>query len=138
MAEGNKYWNGSNGRIWCNDTLWDAVSSFEGKVEWEFEEVPDGMSYVQVPIGYKVSGSIKMRKTDSKVLKLAAEDYKHGIVPDIKLVGKAMNVATGQVERVAYTGVTFDETTLTNFEEKKVMEIEVPFKAEDFEILQTA
>ncbi|MHC1723044.1 MAG: phage tail tube protein [Aminipila sp.] len=136
--EGNKYWNGSNGRIWVNDKLWEAVSKFEAKMEISWEEVPDGMKTTQVPMGYSVSGSIKMRKTDSRVLALVAEDYKNGVITEIKIVGKAMNQSTGKTERIAYLGVTFDELTLSDFEEKKIQEIEVPFKAEDFEILQSA
>ncbi|WP_027399082.1 phage tail tube protein [Anaerovorax odorimutans] len=138
MTTGNKYWNGSNGKIWVNDTMWDDVSSFQAKVEMTFEEVPNGLKTAQVLMGYKISGSIKMRKTDSKILKLVADDYKNGIITDIKIVGKAMNLSTGKVERIAYTGVTFDEIQLNQFEEKKIVENEINFKAEDFEILQTA
>ena len=138
MATGNKYWNGSNGKLWVNDSEWDDVSSFEAKCEIKWEEVPNGMKTAQVPMGYSVSGTIKMRKTDSKVFKLIADDYKNGIITDVSIISKATNLSTGKIERVKYTGVTFDEINLANREEKKIMEDDLPFKAEDFEILDLA
>jgi hypothetical protein len=134
-ATGNKYWTGSNGKIWVNDSNWDEISSFSVKAEFEFEEVPNGMKTSQVLVGYKVSGSLKMRKTDSRALTLIADDYRNGIIPDVKIISKVLNKSTGETERIAYIGVTFDSLELANFEEKKIIEGELPFKAEDFKVL---
>lgn len=138
MAQGNQYWNGSNGALWVNDQSWDKVKSFEAKEALEWEDIPDGMRTVRALMGYSVEGTIVMRKTDSRAILLVANDYRNGIITDVKIIGKAFNKATGKTERVAYTGVTFDEVMLSKFEEKSITEVELPFKAEDFEILQTA
>jgi len=138
VAEGNQYWVGSNGAIWVNDLNWDKVKSFEAKAAYEFEEVPDGLETERVLIGYNVEGTIVMRKTDSRAILLISDDYQNGIVTDVKIIGKAFNKSTGKTERVAYRGVTFDELPLSKFEEKTVTEVELPFKAKTYKILQTA
>lgn len=133
-AQGNQYWVGSNGRCWINDKLYSNVSAFEAKLTVEYEEIPQGMTTVKVPVGYKISGSVKLRKTGGESKELMG-DIKSGIVPDIKIVGKTMNKDTGKTERIAYEGVTFNEFDLGSFEEKKVAEIELPFDAVDYEWL---
>lgn len=138
MSQGNQFWNGSNGALWVNDESWDKVKSFEAKATIEWEDIPDGMKTVRALMGYSVEGTITMRKTDSRAILLVANDYRNGIITDVKVIGKAFNKSTGKTERVAFTGVTFDEVMLSKFEEKTVTEVELPFKAEDFEILQTA
>lgn len=52
-ANGNQYFNGSNGRVWINDKLYSNVSAFEAKLTMEYEEIPNGAETVKVPIGYK-------------------------------------------------------------------------------------
>lgn len=135
MANGNMYWNGSNGRCWISDELYSNVSSFEAKLTMEFEEINNGMETIKVPVGYKISGTVKLKKTGGETKKLLTADILKGIMPDIKIVSKTMNHATGQVERIAYRGVTFNDYDLGSFEEKKVGEIELPFDAEGFDWL---
>ncbi|MEC1757378.1 phage tail tube protein [Schinkia azotoformans] len=138
MSSGNQYWNGSNGTLFVNDELWDKVKSFECKLTFEFEDIPEGMKTVRSLIGFSLEGTITMRKTDSRAILLIADSYKKGITTDVKIIAKAFNRSTGKTERVAFKGITFDEVMLSKFEERTITETELPFKAEDFEVLQTA
>lgn len=134
----NQYWNGSNGQLWLDDTEFDKVKSFETKMMIEWEDIPAGLQNDRMLLGVAYEGSFSYRKSDrnhrtlmDKVFKL----YSQGIVPAISIVGKAFNKATGVTERVKIVGITFDELTIMNWEEKSAVEVEVPFKAYDVEIL---
>lgn len=139
MSKGNQYWNGSNGNLWVNDSAWDKVKSFEAKMALEWEDVPEGMSTERVLMGYSYEGSFTYRKSDSnynKAIDLLFSEYAEGRVPDVSIVSKAYNRATGKTQRIKVTGITFDELTLQNWEERTPGEIEMPFKASNVEILQ--
>lgn len=139
MSKSNQYWNGSNGNIWVNDSAWDKVKSFELKMALEWEDVPSGMSTDRVLMGYGYEGSFSYRKSDdnyNKAIDLIFDEYAAGRVPDVSIVSKAYNKATGKTQRIKATGITFDELTLQAWEEKTVGEIEMPFKASGVEKLQ--
>ena len=65
--------------------------------------------------------------------------YKDGIVtgelPELKLVAALDDPTAFGAERVALYDVTLDEVTLSKFENKGLVEEEVPFKAGSFELL---
>lgn len=139
MNKGNQYWNGSNGNIWVNDSAWDKVKSFEVKMGIEWEDVPNGMTTDRVLMGYNYEGSFSYRKSDTnynKAIDLLFAEYAAGRVPDVSIVSKAYNRATGKTQRIKVSGITFDELTLQSWEEKSVGEMEMPFKAGEVEILQ--
>lgn len=138
-SRSNQYWNGSNGQLWANDREFDKVKEFEIKMMLEWEDIPDGMKTDRMLLGTGYEGKFSYRKSDTNhktVLDLAFEDLSNGIVPEISLVGKAFNRTSGKTERVKIVGITFDELTIQNWSEKSSVEVEVPFKAYDVEILQ--
>ena len=135
----NNYWNGSNGDLWVNDANWDKVKSFDLKMILEWEDVPNGMGTDRVLLGYSYEGAFTYRKSDknyNKAIDLLFAEYAAGRVPDVSIVSKAYNKATGKRQRIKVTGITFDEVDLQNWEEKTVGEIEMPFKASDVETLE--
>ena len=134
----NNYWNGSNGNMWLNDSDFDKVKSYEVKMTLDWEEVPNGLSKERVLMGYSYEGKFVYRKTDKNhttVMDLIFKDYSNGIVTDVSIIGKAYNKTTGKVERIKVTGITFDELELQKWEEKSLVEVEMPFKASKVEIL---
>lgn len=136
--DNNKYWNGSNGNLWVNDSDFDKVKSFEVKMTIEWEEVPDGLTKERVLMGYAYEGSFNYRKTDKNhavIMDLIFEDYTNGIVTDVSIIGKAYNKATNTVERIKISGITFDELQLQKWEEKSLTEVEMAFKASKVEKL---
>lgn len=138
-AKSNQYWNGSNGNIWVNDSEWDKVKSFEVKMAIEWEDVPSGLSTDRVLMGYNYEGAFSYRKSDKNyntAMDMLFKEYSEGRVPEVSIIGKAYNKASGKVHRIKISGITFDELTLMNFEEKSVTEVEMAFMASDVEILQ--
>lgn len=139
MGKANQYWNGSNGNIWVNDSEWDKVKSFEVKMVIEWEDVPNGLSTDRVMLGYAFEGQFSYRKTDdnyNRAMDLLFEEYSQGRVPDVSIVGKAYNRKSGKTQRIKISDITFDEIMLQQWEEKSVVEMEMPFKAGNVEVLQ--
>jgi len=137
MAKGNQVWTG-NGNIWVNDAAWERVKSFEVKMAMEWEDIPDGLKTERVLMGYGYEGSFTYRKNDNnanQALDLLFDSYSKGLIPDVTIVGKANNKATGKTQRIKISGITFDELTLQKWEEKSIDELELPFKASDVERL---
>ena len=125
--------------MWVNDETWDKVKSFEAKMLMEWEDVPNGMGTDRVLLGYAYEGAFSYRKSDknyNQAIDLLFTEYAAGRVPDVSIVSKAYNRATGKTQRIKITGITFDEIALQSWEEKTVGEIEMPFKAGNVEILQ--
>ena len=71
-------------------------------------------------------------KVDSSITALVYKEVKKGRVPEIMIVGKLEDPASQGAERIQFNEVTLDELTLLNFEQKTLMEEEVPFKFADF------
>lgn len=139
MSNSNQYWNGSNGDLWVNDSIWDKVKSFEVKMLMEWEDVPNGLKTDRALMGFNYEGNFSYRKSDknyNQAIDLLFAEYAAGRVPDVSIVSKAYNRATGKTQRIKVTGITFDEVTLQNWEERTVSEVEMPFFASNVEILQ--
>ncbi|MTI65166.1 MAG: hypothetical protein FH753_01000 [Firmicutes bacterium] len=135
--EGNQYWNGRNGRIWIDDRKYANAKTFEATKTNNYEEVPsqNGFGTVQVFTGFGIEGTITLRKVGNEEIIDELRRDKTGQL-DVSLVGKTMNHSTGQTERIKYIGVTFDSVDLTKFDkDTTVTELELPFKAEDYDIL---
>lgn len=138
-ADSNQYWNGSNGQIWVNSVTLDKVYSFEINQELEWEDVPDGMTNDRVLMGYSYTGSMTYRKTDknyNSAMELLFADYQEGRVPDVKIVAKAFNRASGNTQRIEISGITFDSLPIQQWEERSVSEVALDFTAKQVRVLQ--
>lgn len=133
----NKIFRGSFGKLWLDDEKMSNVKSFEAKVSLDYEDLDINGDLAQKHryMGYSISGTMVLHKYDSTVLK----KYKSGIVtgelPELKLVAALDDPTAYGAERVALYDVTLDEVTLSKFENKGLIEEEVPFKAGSFELL---
>ena len=78
-----------------------------------------------------------LHKFDSQVIKLYKEGIVNGVLPDVKMVAALADPTSDGSERVEIYGVTFDEVMLNKFENKTVLEEEVPFKADGFKFIDT-
>lgn len=137
MGKGNKYFTGNKGKVWLNDINYANVYKAEMKREDEFEEVPDpeGNGYIQIPLGFKISGSVTMRKQGNEEILKQIKADKNGEL-EINMIIKEENPTTKLIERVKYFDVTVDGVMLSQFEKRSVTEIELSVKARDYEILQ--
>lgn len=128
---------GTYGAVWVNDEEWLHVKKFEAKVIGEYEDVlmagklTTGKKYM----GWTGEGTITVNKVNSTITKMLAENFKKGIVPEIKIVAKLADPNALGAERVEILDVTFSEFMLLNFEVKAKMEEEVPFSFEDYNLI---
>lgn len=129
----NETINGTDGRLWINDTPCATIQSFTFHQTNVFEDVPQAgqLSKPRRIVGVELSGTINKYKVDNTMVGLM-QDYKNGNMPEIKLIGLMQNPATGMMQRAVIKGVTFGEMDLMNFEQKTVAKEEIPFEAEDY------
>lgn len=133
----NKVFRGSFGKVWRNDERLANVKSFEAKVALSYEdmEVNGDLGTKKRYMGYSITGTMTLHKFDSAVLKLLKDGITTGVMPDIKIVVALDDPTALGAERVVLTDVTLDEVTLSKFENKGLVEEEVPFAAGGFELL---
>lgn len=131
--------SGTHGTVWVNDEEWINVTKFEAKVTGEFEDInmAGEMGVFKKMLGWTGEGTITVSKINSTISKMLAQNFKKGIVPDIKIVGKLADPQVNGAERIEILDVTFTEFMLLNFELKTKMEEEVPFSFSDYNLIDT-
>ena len=135
----NRILSGSNGNVWVNGKLMAQVKSIEAKITGNFEDVNlvgDYATY-NAYTGWAGEGTITMQKIDSTVLNLVADAFRKGVMPDIKIITKLTDKSTGKSERTAISNIVITEFYLAKFENKALIEEEIPFKFSDYEVLET-
>jgi hypothetical protein len=135
----NKILTGSSGNVWFNGKIASTIKSIELKVTGNFEEVSVCGDYGthNKYTGWNGEGSMTWGKIDSTVVKLMADAYKSGNMPDIKIISKLTDKSTGKAERVAVSNVVLTEFFLAKFEAKALIDEELPLKFSDYEVLET-
>lgn len=135
----NRFLKGNSGNIWFNGKLLGNVKKIEAKVKGEFEDVNfcgDNATY-SVYNGWSGEGTLTLQKIDSEVWEIVAKAFKDGIMPDIKIITSLKDVSTGKSERASIENVVITEFSLVNFENKKLLEEEFPFKFSNYEVLES-
>ena len=135
--EKNRIIRGSFGKLWIDDEKMANVKSFEAKASLDFEDVDvnGDLGQKHVYMGYSVAGTVVLHKCDSTIASKYKDGIVSGVLPTVKVVAALDDPAAWGTERVALYDVTFDEVTLSKFENKSLTEEEVPFKAGSFEFL---
>lgn len=135
----NKIIRGNYGRLWMNGERLSNVKSFEAKATLNYEDIElnEELGTSRRYMGYTVEGTMVLHKFDSQVIKLYKEGIVNGVLPDVKMVAALADPTSDGSERVEIYGVTFDEVMLNKFENKTVLEEEVPFKADGFKFIDT-
>ncbi len=125
--------NGTDGRLWINDTPCATIQSFVLHQTNVYEDVNKSgqMTKSRRVVGIELTGTITKYKTDNTMVALM-QDYKDGDTPEIKLIALLENPKTGMMQRATIKGVTFGEMDLINFEQKVLAREEIPFEAEDY------
>ena len=131
--------NGTYGEIWINGEKYGNCKSFSVKATGEYQEmdIAGKAGKFQKFLGFSLAGTITLTKLDSSINAKLLPFWKQGQNPTFSIVGKLADPSAYGAERISLTGVTFDEATLMDFEQKTVKDEEVPFKAEDFDLLDT-
>ena len=115
--------------VWINDEPIDEIGAFQAKYEFEKEDVNimGDMFLHKKVIGYSGTGSMTLKKTNSRMIKLLIDYIKEGLEPEITIVGKLADPGNGGAERISLSEVSFDDLTLFDFEVKTLGETECPF-----------
>lgn len=129
----NETLNGTDGRLWINDTPCATIQSFVLHQTNVYEDINKAgqLTKSRRVVGIELTGTISKLKIDNSMSALM-EEYKNGDTPEIKLIGLMQNAKTGMMQRAVIKGVTFGEMDLINFEQKVVAKEEIPFEAEDY------
>ena len=134
----NRVINGTHGAVWVNGEKWLDLESLELKVALEFEDVffPEDMGKHRKFIGWVGEGSIVTKKVYSRGTNLLAKAVKTGIMPEVTITTKLSDPAAYGTERTTVSGVTFNEFLLAKMEQRTLLQEELPFEFNDFDILE--
>ncbi|MBO5869607.1 MAG: hypothetical protein J6Q89_02540 [Clostridia bacterium] len=129
----NETLNGTDGKLWINDTLCASIKSFTLKQKNVFETIDKAgqLTSSRRLVGIELTGTISKFKIDNSIAGIMKE-YADGNPPEIKLIGLLENKTTGLIQRAIIKGVTFDELDIINFEQKKVIVEDIPYEAESY------
>ncbi|WP_297422094.1 phage tail tube protein [Clostridium sp.] len=134
----NNILTGVNGDVWFNGALMATLKSIKCTVKSDTETenfIGDGRTYT-IWEGWSGDGSLTLAKIDSSVWKMAANAFKSGITPDLKIISSLTN-SSGETEKVAIEGVMFSQFDLINIESKKVNEESYSITFDDYEVIDT-
>ena len=112
---------------------------FQCKVNKTKEDVPRHRTLVQGKkvTAVAVTGSVRICNATSRLIELEAKalaegrDLRHVIISNLDDPYDPNN------QRISVKGVSFDDLTLADWEAAKLGQIEAPFTAESFEILDS-
>ncbi len=129
--------NGTYGTLWVDNEMWAETESFEALVNIDYEDVniAGSLATYKKQVGWNGTGSLTIKKVNSRVARKVAEAVKNGQVPRMKLVGKLADPDALGVERVALYDVTFDAIVLMRFEQKTVLNQEIAFAYSNYDLV---
>ena len=133
MPKGDKYLKGK-GKLWLDNVNYADCYKVDMKQKNEYEEIDDprGNGKVQIWFGKTFEGSVTIRKTGKMdILKKLQKENGY----EFDIVIKEMNEQTGFFETKKYIDCTVDEFPTSQFESKKITEVELSIKARDMEVL---
>lgn len=125
------------GEIIVDGEVIQEVSKSEIKVTLEYFDVEraNDLAKYKKFAGYEISGTMTINKVNSKFGKLIEKIIKDRYCPEINMQSTLKDKAFNGSEAIAYYGVTFEEVMLQKIDNEK-FEIELPFKAREFEYLE--
>lgn len=133
--------NGSDGAVWLQtDTQEVKIGSMQSASlkhanQWENIDVSESLSVKRKHVGNEYTGEIVKFKVDNTFINIF-EQYKNGDQPDLSFILKAYNNNTGKMQRVKVSGVTLDELTIIDLQQKKAIQETIPYAAENYEWLE--
>ena len=133
--------NGTDGAVWLQtDTQEVKIGSMQSASlkhvnQWESLDLSECPSVKRKHVGNEYTGEIVKFKVDSTFINIF-EQYKDNDQPDINFILKAYNNNTGKMQRVKGSGVTLDELTIIDLQQKKAIQETIPYAAENYEWLE--
>ncbi len=131
--------SGSHGTCWLNGELASECYGLQIKVNKTKEAIPRCGAFME---GHKlmsanITGTVKLYNATSRMIDTQAADLKAGKDTRFVIVSKLDDPDADSVQRVQVTGVSFDDLTLADWEAARIGQIEAPFTADDYTVLET-
>ncbi|CAH0121047.1 MULTISPECIES: phage tail tube protein [unclassified Paenibacillus] len=133
---GEQVISGTFGEAWLDGEYVAEVMGLEAKLEIEKEDVPLSGKFATDSkfMGYKGSGTLRMHKANSRMIKLLGDKLKQGINPRFQIVSSLADPSAAGAERVIIKDASFNDLSLINWELKKKGEVEAPFTFTDWTV----
>lgn len=131
--------SGTWGQVWLDGELMAECYGCQIKVNKSKDDVARCRTLIngKKMTAVSITGTVRIYNATSRMIQLEAEaikqgkDLRHTIISDLDDPDNPNN------QRIAVKGVSFDDLTLADWEAAKLGQIEIPFTAEDYEILDS-
>ena len=139
MSLAQRVINGTFGEAWINGEKFSETRALQARIEFNKEDVAlSGKLGIDTKVtGYKGTGSVTLRKVNSRLMKQISDQIKQGINPRFQILSTLEDPAAFGSERILIKDACFDDLTLANWEVGALGEIECPFTFTDWELLDT-
>lgn len=133
--QGEKVINGTFGEIWLEGEYVAEVKGLQAKVAIEKEDIPVAGKFATDSkfMGYKGTGSLRLYKTNSRMISKLSGLIKSGTIPRFQIISQVKDPSAAGAERIIIKDASFDDLTLIDWELRKNGELECPFTFTDWE-----
>ena len=127
--EAKRIINGKWGEVWLDDEKVGECYGLQAKVNFKKEDVImcGQMGNDKKVTGWDGTGSLKMHKVNSRMAKLVRSLMADGRDVRFTIISKLDDPDNEGSERIAISGVSFDDITLADWEAGNIGKIEAPF-----------
>lgn len=135
----NTIMNGTFGVVTMNGHEVTEAFGLEAKIELQKEAVKicGSLAEHEKYMGYKGTGTVRLKKTNSRMALELMEGIKTGNLPEIEIMSELADPAALGAERVLIKGIKFNDLTLANWEAGALGEVEAPFTFTDFQMIDS-
>lgn len=131
--------SGTFGELWLDGELVAECFGCQIKVNKNKENVARCRTLAEGKkmMSYNITGTIRIYNATSRLIKLEAEALKQGKDLRHTIISNLDDPDNSSNQRIAVKGVSFDDLTLADWQAAQLGQIEAPFTAEDYEILDS-
>ncbi|RTE05546.1 phage portal protein [Paenibacillus whitsoniae] len=128
--------SGTFGEVWLESEYVGEAKGLQAKLNIEKEDVPVAGKYATDSkfMGYKGTGSMRLYKTNSRMISKISDMVKQGKNPRFQILSSLNDPAAKGAERVLIKDASFDDLTLIDWELRRNGEVECPFTFTDWEV----
>ncbi len=130
--------SGTFGSLWLDGELGSETKGLTVKIAKNKTDVPRSGTPIagHKVMGVNITGTVTLYNATSRLIRAEGEAIKQGRDLRHVLVSKLDDPDNPNPQRIQVTGVSFDDLTLAQWEVAQLGEIEAPFTADDYDILE--
>lgn len=131
--------SGTWGQLWLDGEQVSECFGCQIKVNKTKEDVSRCRTLIagKKMTGVAITGTVRIYNATSRLIKLEAEALKQGKDLRHTIISNLDDPDNSSNQRIAVKGVSFDDLTLADWQAAQLGQIETPFTAEDYEILDS-